>query len=109
MTRNDEKDKRRTKGAHFQDGRSKSPGFTITGERAGFLHYPSVMVDAFRSASATTQAETRSDREDETRTERAEKAAMVAEARATKGATTTVAQHSGGPCSSSSWSLGRTV
>ena len=81
----------------------------ITGERASFLHYATVMVDAFRRASAAAPAETRSDREDETRTERAEKAAVVAEARATKRATTTVAQHSGGPCSSSSWSLGRTI
>ena len=84
MTKNDEKDKRRTKGAHFQDGRSKSPGFIISGERAGFLHYPSVMVDAFRRASAAAPAETRSDREDETRVERAKNAAMAAETHATQ-------------------------
>ena len=81
----------------------------ITGERASFLHYATVMVDAFRRASAAAPAETRSDREDETRTERAKKVAMAAEVRATQRATTTVVQHSSGPCSSSSWSLGRTV
>jgi hypothetical protein len=85
MTINDEKNKRRTKRAHFQDGRSRSPGFMITGERAGFLHYPSVIVDAFRRASAAAPVETRSDGEDETRAERAENAAMAAETHATQG------------------------
>uniref|UniRef100_A0A2N9FR44 Uncharacterized protein n=1 Tax=Fagus sylvatica TaxID=28930 RepID=A0A2N9FR44_FAGSY len=66
------------------------------------------MVDTFRGVSAAAPAETRSDREDETRVGRTrEKAAMAAQANTTQGATTTVAQHSGGPCSSSSWSLGR--
>jgi hypothetical protein len=79
------KKKKRTKGAHFQDERSRSPGFMITGERAGFLHYPSVMVNAFRKASAAAPAETKSDGEDMTRAERAENAAMAAEAHATQG------------------------
>ena len=57
----------------------------ITGERASFLHYATVMVDAFRRASAAAPAETRSDREDETRVERAKNAAMAAETHATQG------------------------
>jgi hypothetical protein len=77
--------KRRTKGAHFQDERSRSPGFMIIGERAGFLHYPSVMVNAFRKAFAAAPAETKSDGEDKTRAEKAENAAMAAEAHATQG------------------------
>uniref|UniRef100_A0A2N9F489 Uncharacterized protein n=1 Tax=Fagus sylvatica TaxID=28930 RepID=A0A2N9F489_FAGSY len=83
--KHENKIKRRTKGAHFQYERSRSPGFMITGERAGFLHYPSVMVNAFRKASAAAPAETKSDGEDETRAERAENAAMAAEAHATQG------------------------
>uniref|UniRef100_A0A2N9F490 Integrase catalytic domain-containing protein n=1 Tax=Fagus sylvatica TaxID=28930 RepID=A0A2N9F490_FAGSY len=79
------KTKRRTKGAHFQDGKSRSPGFMITGERAGFLHYPSIMVNAFRKASAAAPAETKSDGEDETRAERAKNAAMAAKAHVTQG------------------------
>jgi hypothetical protein len=57
----------------------------ITGERAGFLHYPSVMVNAFRKAYAAAPAETKSDGEDETRAERAENAAMAAKAHTTQG------------------------
>ena len=42
------------------------------------------MVDAFRKTSAAVPTETRSDGEDETRAERAEKAAMATEAHATQ-------------------------
>uniref|UniRef100_A0A2N9II61 Uncharacterized protein n=1 Tax=Fagus sylvatica TaxID=28930 RepID=A0A2N9II61_FAGSY len=64
--------------------------------------------DTITRSSIATPAERRSDGEDGTRVEKAKKSAMAAQANTTLGATTTVAQHSGGPCSSSSWSLGRT-
>ncbi len=66
-------------------------------------------VDSIIEPSAAAPAEKRNDGEDETRAERAKKSAMAAQANTTQGATTTVAQHSGGPCSSPTWSLGRTI
>ena len=79
-------------------------------KKTGPPHCPLLTVDSISKLFAVAPAETRSDREDGARVGRTKgKAAMVAQANTTQGAMAAVTQHSGRPCSSSTWSLGRTV
>uniref|UniRef100_A0A2N9GG13 Uncharacterized protein n=1 Tax=Fagus sylvatica TaxID=28930 RepID=A0A2N9GG13_FAGSY len=70
---------------------------------------PAVTIDTIKKRSTATPDVSRNEKGDKTRAEEAEEAAMAAEAATTQGATTTIAQHSGGHCSPSIWNLGRTV
>jgi hypothetical protein len=61
------------------------------------------MVDTATKPSAAAPDVIRNHEEDKRGAEKAEEAAMAAKATATQEQRPTVAQHSGGPCSSSTW------